>query len=475
MMNLGELAFLAYGGVTAIGALLCYLGARFALLSGWHWAAGVLRLLALWLIAAWMGYGTPVYVALAMFVLGLVWGRLHRRLLPVVLFEVGVAFILAWHSLTPLLPIHLVALLFVDQVVARFSLLRFDKQAEPKLLLNRLVVVVGLISVVALGAHFQRAAITKHLSTHTLRASLDLVPMGAASFWFQSRALPSAGLPDGVRPSAYWQSRLPASGERCLLSMHGAAAEASLQGAAQTIALGARLAGWRVYALDHPGFGASPAPFSAGNIDAWNPGVQTNLLLAEMRREGCLQVGVLGHSQGVTEALRLFVTDVDLAGVWVLGAGLYDDDPESDDYWLNRFHLDRGLNTPAEQLDRQRWELVRDLYYLNQEYCADSPLGQSYRGSTPLHYVTFEREHENLQATRERLWNCLTYPGRERAELDTDHYLDSLRLGGSGRIGQLVFVSQRSPAKIAALLTPATPNNQADNDPQAVEDASKAL
>jgi len=225
-----------------------------------------------------------------------------------------------------------------------------------------------------------------------------------------------------------------------------------LQGAAQAIALGGRAAGWRVYALDHPGFGASPAPFSSGDLDGWNPGLHSDLLLKEMRREGCSKVVVVGHSQGVTEALRLFTADTQLAGVWVLGAGLYLEDVDRQDYWFERFHIDRGLSTAASQLDKASWRAVRDLYYLNQEYCATTSAGQSYKGATPLTYVTFEREHENLVATRETLWNCLSYPARSRTPLGTDHYFDSLSLGGSSRIDKLVLLPRTATGVAAALL-----------------------
>ena len=286
--------------------------------------------------------------------------------------------------------------------------------------------------------------------------SLDLVPLGAAWFWYQPRELPRTGLPDGIPASVYWQARSPKTGEHCMLSLHGAAAEGSLHGAAQALALGARMAGWRVYALDHPGFGASPTPFSSGALDGWNPGLQSDLLLKEMRREGCSEVAVIGHSQGVTEALRLFTADTQLAGVWVLGAGLYLDDADREDYWFERFHTDRGLSSNDSRLDKESWRAVRDLYYLNQEYCANTLSGQNYKGSTPLNFVTFEREHDNLVATRETLWNCLSYPARSRESVVSDHYFDSLSLGGSSRIDKLVLVP-RSAAGLAARLLPAGP------------------
>lgn len=443
---------LAFGGVTAFGALVCYLAARFGWLASWPWATGVLRLLAMWLIAAWVGYGTPLYVAVAILPLAVIWMKQQHSILRLLVLEFGFGLFMVWHSQMPLLVLNLGLLVLVDQVLARFSLLRFDKQKEPRENIYRFLLVAGFAGFAVLGTYFQGATISKYVVTHSLRTSLDLIPMGGVRFWYKSHTLNHKDLPSGALPSVFWQSRAPVSTKQCLLSLHGAAVEGSLQGAAQVIGRGAIRAGFRVYALDHPGFGASPAPRYGDNIDVWNPGLHTERLLQVMRREGCEEISVLGHSQGVTEALRLVVSGTDLAGGWVLGAGLYLDDPEREDYWFQRFHHDRGLDSSNSQLDKVNWKLIRDLFYINQDYCADSPIGSVYSGKTPLHYLTFKNEHENLAATREQLWECLDYPDKTRAEVNTDHYLDSLRLGGSSRIGQLVLLPRRSSAAIATLL-----------------------
>jgi len=205
----GELWFLALGGATLIGAMLCYVAARFALLSNWRWLTGVFRLLAVWLIAAWMGYGTPIYVALVVLPLALLWRQLQRNLIPLLVFELSLGLCLAWHSPTPLLPINVATVLLVDQVLGRLALLNFNRpdQARSGQTLYRLLLCLGLIGVSVLGAPFQRAAISKHVASHSLMQSLDLVPLGAAWFWYQPRELPLSGLPEGIPPSVYWQAR----------------------------------------------------------------------------------------------------------------------------------------------------------------------------------------------------------------------------------------------------------------------------
>ena len=108
---------------------------------------------------------------------------------------------------------------------------------------------------------------------------------------------------------------------------------------------------------------------------------------------------------------------------------MYLPDPEREQYWHERFHIDRGLRSDAAQLSFKDWKLVRDLYYLNQEYCADTTTGRAYEGGTRLEFVVFEREHENLVATRDKLWGCLDYPDREYLSFPTGHYFDSLSIG----------------------------------------------
>ena len=63
-----------------------------------------------------------------------------------------------------------------------------------------------------------------------------------------------------------------------------------------------------------------------------------------------------------------------------------------------------------------------------------------------LHFVQFSREHENLVATRDQLFNCLSYPDVERHALPTDHYLDSLQ------INAMVLLQRSSPKLVSDLL-----------------------
>ena len=220
-----------------------------------------------------------------------------------VVFELAIVAGLVWHSGQPLVPIYLIGLVLFDQFVTRLLLTRFDRLREPRVGLCRGLLVLGCAAAAVLAVQRYQTPVLAHLYKQAPAQILNLVPQGMMRLWFQPRSLVTAS-GDGI----YWESRWPESGEKCALSFHGAAATGSLQGASRTILRGVQQAGYRVFALDHPGFGASTAPLAGGPIDNWNPALFTDAVLDRMRADGCTQIAALGHSQGVTEALRLFTT-----------------------------------------------------------------------------------------------------------------------------------------------------------------------
>ena len=54
---------LEYSILLLVAAAGCYVASRFAYLGRWRLIVGATRLLALWCASAWVGYGTPLYVA----------------------------------------------------------------------------------------------------------------------------------------------------------------------------------------------------------------------------------------------------------------------------------------------------------------------------------------------------------------------------------------------------------------------------
>jgi len=444
----------------------CYLASRFAMLAGWRPISGGFRLLGLWAAAAWVGYSTPLYVALLCLPLGFLWAKLEPRWLALIGFELGFAAAIMWFSQTPQVIVFIIAVVLFDQLVTRLLLSRYDNQREPRYRLHQFIIIAATLCCGLIVARYYWHFIDAYARSHSPAQIVNLQPEGAAPLWFYKRTLKGAAAGRAQEDSVYWQSRYPETGKGCALSFHGAARTASLQSAARTMARASMLAGRRLFAVDHPGFGASPPPSTDASPDAWDPALLTEAVLAQMELSGCKDTLVIGHSQGVTEALRLFTqSNALVSNAVVFGAGLYAKDEDSENYWYDRFHIDRGLPDYAP-VARENWKLIRDLYYLNQEFCADTSAGKRYLaglqttdGQPPrsLLFTQFEREHENLVATREQLFACLAYPEVTRNTLPTDHYFDSLQ------INALVFVQRSSPSLVAELLRTAAPLSDADS------------
>ena len=437
----------------------CYLASRFSMLAGWGPVTGSLRLLGLWAAAAWVGYSTPLYVAVLCLPLGLVWAKFESRWIMLIAFELLFAAAIVWFSKTPPVIIFLLALVLFDQIAARLLLSNYKSQLEPRRRLHQFLIFAGVICCGLFIQRYHWHSIEGFATSHSPLQIANLQPESAATPWFHKRTLRGTAAGQAQPGSVYWQSRYPETGERCAISFHGAASPASLQSAPRTMGRAARHAGLRLFAVDHPGFGASPPPSSDASADTWNPEHLTSSVLKQMQLSGCKDTLVIGHSQGVTEALRLFTERApDISSVLVFGGGLYLEDKEREEYWHGRFHSDRGIAN-SDRISRENWKLIRDLYYLNQEYCADTESGKSYQASLnqpnddyskSLHFVQFEREHDNLVATRNQLFKCLAYPDVELHTLPTDHYLDSLQ------IGSMVFVQRSSPELVSALLPKST-------------------
>ncbi len=431
-----------------------YIASRFAMLAGWSSVSGFFRLLGLWAAAAWAGYSTPLYVALLCLPLGILWAKFESRWIPLIGFELLFGAALVWYSQTPPVIIFLVALAVFDQLAARLLLSRYNTRGEPRIRLHQFVLIAGLICCGFLVERYYRPPIETYVTNHSLLQIVNLQPEGAAPLWFYKRTLGGSATGSAQPGSVYWQSRYPETGENCALLFHGAASTASLQSTARTIGRAAIQAGQRLFAVDHPGFGASPAPSVDAPTAVWDPAHLSQSVLNQMALSGCTNTVVMGHSQGATEALRLFTAgESKVSSVLVFGAGLYAEDQEREDYWYSRFHIDRGLLN-SNVVSREKWKQIRDLYYLNQNYCSDTPAGQTYlanlkqpsnESQRALKFVQFSREHENLVATRDQLFNCLSYPDVERQALPTDHYLDSLQ------VSAMVFFQRSSPQLVADL------------------------
>ena len=166
-----------------------YIGARFAYLANWSAATGTLRLLGLWSAAAWLGYSTPLYMALLCLPLGVIWGKLQTKIIALLALELLFTALLVWHSATPLVPIYLAALVIFDQLFARLLLATYDSQREPRVSLHRFIVVSGCLCCVLFVAYFYRHFIQTYVSKHSIVQTLSLMPEGAAPLWLHKRVL----------------------------------------------------------------------------------------------------------------------------------------------------------------------------------------------------------------------------------------------------------------------------------------------
>lgn len=419
----------------AVAVLGCYAAMRLSRLANWYQLAAILRFIALWFLATFFGYGTPIYVGLLMIPIALVWAVCRRRRTTQICIELAVLAGLIWFSQMRISPMYIGILLLFDQAITRTMFFRDEQTTPLRIGQHRIIVVAfSILSLLAVGYLCRNDAV-RYLNNHQLVDLVQFQPQGLPHLWLAKHEL-SQGV--------YWKSRYPTDTDKCAIVFHGANSDGSLQSTARSIFNSLLLLDVRVYGVDHPGFGASPTPPNVEQPLAWDPARLTAAVEDEMQAHGCRERYVIGHSQGTTEALRLLSQgDQDYAGYIVMGAGLYEKNPSSDQYWYDRFHSDRRIPT---RLRFEDWRAIRNQYYLNETYCKASPEARNRKESNRLLYIVFANEHANLARTREQLWNCLDYPSGQWQEFDSGHYLNS------ARVGPFTFVSRPHVASLAQVL-----------------------
>ena len=161
----------------------CYLAARFAWLGGWLSIAGVFRLCGLWSASAWLGYGSPLYIALLCIPLGIFWAKLSPRIYAVVGLELAFGALIVLMSAVQIVPIYLVGLVIFDQLFARLLLTVFNRQLETRRRIHQAIVITGVIGCALFVGHFYRHTILSFVSSHPITKAFTLVPAGAAPLW----------------------------------------------------------------------------------------------------------------------------------------------------------------------------------------------------------------------------------------------------------------------------------------------------
>jgi pimeloyl-ACP methyl ester carboxylesterase len=198
---------------------------------------------------------------------------------------------------------------------------------------------------------------------------------------------------------------------------HGANPEGSKQSSAIVLRRALLEAGFVVLAVDHPGYGASPAPSVDADIVAWDPLPTVLASLNTLRGLPNIDwIIAVGHSLGVTDILRLLHTKQDLRAVIVFGAAL-GDSTDSGDYWYKRFHTDRKMD---------KWIPLDRVLKIQERFYEDGRLLQDiYPQHPPIIFARFGLEWSKIAATRDAWYESI--PGRKSLwDLNNStHYFNS--------------------------------------------------
>ena len=175
-------------------------------------------------------------------------------------------------------------------------------------------------------------------------------------------------------------------------------------------------AGVAVLALDHPGHGETPVPAVDAPVEAWDPLPNALAALTWLRQtSGAVRVIAVGHSLGATDVLRLLASGAKVNGAMLFGAGLRGPS-DHDDYWYGRFHTDRRM---TKTISRETWREIRDRYYDPSVFQAHLP-----GDHPPIRFVKFDKEHDNVVATRDAYYDALSAP-KSMWEFESDHYFNT--------------------------------------------------
>ncbi len=190
--------------------------------------------------------------------------------------------------------------------------------------------------------------------------------------------------------------------------MHGNHRMGSQQPSSMALQGALMRAGYDVLAVDHPGFGGSPAPHSGAAWQAWDPTLGPKQALKRISDDSSSPPGetiVVGHSMGVDVALKFVADGADVDAAYLFAGSL---DRPHGPRWLSGFHRERNIQccVPPAIIER-----VRDAYYGG---------GDRFAAALPekhpvIHYVRFGIEHADVTVSREPLFAAiLAAPNRLR-------------------------------------------------------------
>ncbi len=183
---------------------------------------------------------------------------------------------------------------------------------------------------------------------------------------------------------------------------HGAHRDGARQAAACVFRRALLQAGVAVLSVDHPGFGASPAPSISYPIEEWDPLPAAQAALAALRdRVGQQRIILVGHSLGAIDVFRLLADGADVDGAIVAGTGIGDITP-TEDYWYAIFNEPRRLDP---WMPRDKWRALNDRYYMPAVFI-ERILPDRY----PMLFVRLGSERLAARPFRTAAWAALPQP-----------------------------------------------------------------
>jgi pimeloyl-ACP methyl ester carboxylesterase len=205
------------------------------------------------------------------------------------------------------------------------------------------------------------------------------------------------------------------------LVMHGNHRKGSQQPSSIALQGALMRAGYDVLAVDHPGFGESPAPHASAAWHAWDPTLGPKQALRQLNSENRSQARetiVVGHSMGVDVALKFVADGADVDAAYLFAGSL---DRPHGPRWLSGFHRERNLSccVPSPTLDR-----IRDEYYGGGDRFA-SALPENH---ALVHYVRFGIEHADVTESREPLLAAIPPPRKICDFAGVSHYFNTLSM-----------------------------------------------
>jgi pimeloyl-ACP methyl ester carboxylesterase len=406
----------------------------------WPYQVGgwLLCTVASWLVASAAGAWAPLWPALALGLIGAFFDVWFYRPAVRIGIDTTVVALAGWFSL-PSLSMERLAMLAIGTSGSGFLLdllvSRLPKRMQAATVLSPLL--AGLVV----------GALWPHFIAKPIRESGKLLV----------RVGPTLALHIGVTPvhkgdriilrtgAVAWLDRPSGPGPFLgALLFHGARSDGSQQPAAYILRRALLNAGLVVLAVDHPGFGESPAPSPVADLAAWDP-LPTELSALETLRAtpGVEGILAIGHSMGVGDVLSLLHTTPQLLGAVLFGGGL-NGLSERDPYWYTRFHTDRRMR---ERLSLERFHEIGDRFYNQGKKAETLPLDHA-----PILFVRFGLEYPNIVASRDLLYERI--PGRKTIWdlVKSTHYFNSF--GSAGLvIGDTRTISQLASRLHTELLT----------------------